>query len=65
MTRPTYCTTRLRPEIFGAEALYNNVAELSLAVLAAFAAARDRKGEEQGVERGKVEALAEVGAGGQ
>jgi diguanylate cyclase (GGDEF)-like protein len=32
--------TRLRPEIFGAEALYNNVAELSLAVLAAFAAAR-------------------------
>ena len=32
--------TRLRPEIFGAEALYNNVAELSLAVLAAFAAER-------------------------
>ena len=31
--------TRLRPEILGAEALYNDVAELSLGVLAAFAAA--------------------------
>ena len=32
--------TRLRPEILGAEALYNDVAELCLGVLAAFAAAR-------------------------
>jgi diguanylate cyclase (GGDEF)-like protein len=34
--------TRLRPEILGGEALYNDVAELSLGVLAAFAAAHSK-----------------------